>query len=97
MGICLGTDNEGKTVSNTATPATRATNATSSNDRDVRAAAAEARLQANASKGIQGSGGKLSKQLEEQKKIVPGKVPVDEHTQKEQIVVSAQGLNTKEN
>ncbi|KAJ3064901.1 hypothetical protein HK102_008078 [Quaeritorhiza haematococci] len=50
--------------------------ASAEDDRAARAAAAEARAKAAASKGVQQGGGKLSDNLQKQKSIGPGNIPV---------------------
>ncbi|KAJ3280897.1 hypothetical protein HK104_000341 [Borealophlyctis nickersoniae] len=77
MGSCCSTRGEGHRLSDhspaaaSSSPSPKSRKANSEQDREARLAAAEARAQAEASRG--GGGGKLSKQLEQQNLIGPGR------------------------
>ncbi|KNC98282.1 uncharacterized protein SPPG_06679 [Spizellomyces punctatus DAOM BR117] len=64
-----------------ATPLTGPKNRQTDAEREARLAAAEARAQASASRGVQGGGGSLAAKLESQKSIGPGRLPIVDREQ----------------
>ncbi|KAJ8323657.1 hypothetical protein BDV3_001860 [Batrachochytrium dendrobatidis] len=77
MGICASKE-ETSSPTNLFTSSSQPTSNTAAT-REERLAAAEARQQANVNRGVQSTGGALSKKLQQQNSIAPGRIPINQN------------------